>query len=182
MSKRKQVAYIKPREPSFLAKLKAEIGYRDEGPTVDTKRERLPHDNADDIEDREEDQPTVVVLKPGDLTAEEASAAAAQKKKGGGATCLRPTMHTYGNFFANVASPRLPETPEKYPHFDDVTWLGVTHISTGYSTRNTDESKIEETKGVTTAVDDVKNPSFERAKARLILTVESSGLDGSYYL
>ncbi|XP_018897833.2 uncharacterized protein KIAA1143 homolog [Bemisia tabaci] len=81
MSKRKQVAYIKPREPSFLAKLKAEIGYRDEGPTVDTKRERLPHDNADDIEDREEDQPTVVVLKPGDLTAEEASAAAAQKKK-----------------------------------------------------------------------------------------------------
>lgn len=47
-----------------------------------SQRERLPHDNADDIEDREEDQPTVVVLKPGDLTAEEASAAAAQKKKG----------------------------------------------------------------------------------------------------
>lgn len=37
MSKRaNNITYVKPQEPSFLAKLKAEIGYK-EGPTVDTK-------------------------------------------------------------------------------------------------------------------------------------------------
>lgn len=35
MSKR-NVAYIKPQEPAFLARLKQDIGYK-EGPTVDTK-------------------------------------------------------------------------------------------------------------------------------------------------
>lgn len=35
MSKR-NIAYIKPQEPSFLRKLKEQIGYK-EGPTVDTK-------------------------------------------------------------------------------------------------------------------------------------------------
>lgn len=36
MSKRNNITYVKPQEPSFLAKLKAEIGYK-EGPTVETK-------------------------------------------------------------------------------------------------------------------------------------------------
>lgn len=40
MSKRNNITYVKPQEPSFLAKLKAEIGYK-EGPTVDTKVTRL---------------------------------------------------------------------------------------------------------------------------------------------
>lgn len=35
MSKR-NISYIKPTEPSFLRKLKEQIGYK-EGPTVDTK-------------------------------------------------------------------------------------------------------------------------------------------------
>jgi hypothetical protein len=40
--------------------------------TVDCnlQREVLPHD-ADELEDKEDEQPVVVVLKPGDLTAEE---------------------------------------------------------------------------------------------------------------
>jgi hypothetical protein len=68
MSKR-NVTYIKPQEPNFLRKLKAEAGYK--GPdTVETKREVLPHD-ADELEHKEDEQPVVVVLKPGDLTAEE---------------------------------------------------------------------------------------------------------------
>ncbi|XP_075229245.1 uncharacterized protein KIAA1143 homolog [Lycorma delicatula] len=71
MSKR-TVAYIKPQEPSFLTKLKQQAGYK-EGPTVDTKRESLPQLNDEDFEDKDEDQPTVVVLKPGDLTAEQAN-------------------------------------------------------------------------------------------------------------
>lgn len=36
MPKKHNVAYIKPREPEFLARLKQEAGYI-EGPTVDTK-------------------------------------------------------------------------------------------------------------------------------------------------
>lgn len=36
MSKKRNVAYIKPQEPEFLARLKREAGFV-EGPTVDTK-------------------------------------------------------------------------------------------------------------------------------------------------
>lgn len=60
---------MKPQEPSFLRKLKAEAGYK-AADTVETKREVLPHD-ADELEDKEDEQPLVVVLKSGDLTAEE---------------------------------------------------------------------------------------------------------------
>ncbi|XP_005187683.1 uncharacterized protein KIAA1143 homolog [Musca domestica] len=74
MSKR-NIAYIKPQDPSFLAKLKQEIGYK-EGPNVDTKRQKLENleDNFSDSEEpeREDEKPLVVVLKSGDLTAQEA--------------------------------------------------------------------------------------------------------------
>lgn len=36
MSKRNKISYIKPREPSFIKKLKEAANYK-EGPTVDTK-------------------------------------------------------------------------------------------------------------------------------------------------
>lgn len=36
MPKKHNIAYVKPEEPSFLRKLKEQIGYK-EGPTVDTK-------------------------------------------------------------------------------------------------------------------------------------------------
>ncbi|XP_044745832.1 uncharacterized protein KIAA1143 homolog [Coccinella septempunctata] len=72
MSKR-SVAFIKPEEPSFLKKLKAEVGYQ-EGPTIDTKREELENFEEKDFEENAEEQPTVVVLKAGDLTAEEVAA------------------------------------------------------------------------------------------------------------
>ncbi|KAH8379640.1 hypothetical protein KR009_006260 [Drosophila setifemur] len=104
MSKRNNITYVKPQEPSFLAKLKAEIGYK-EGPTVETKvsvlrgsarreisapgadfppssqRQRLERDPEDydsqsdsgeERPEREDEQPQVVVLRPGDLSAEEA--------------------------------------------------------------------------------------------------------------
>lgn len=70
MSKR-NVAYIKPQEPEFLRRLKEQVGYK-EGPTVDTKREQLPQLTNEDVEDRAEDAPVVVVVNPGDLTEEEA--------------------------------------------------------------------------------------------------------------
>lgn len=36
MSKRNQVSYVRPAEPTFLARFKERVGYR-EGPTVETK-------------------------------------------------------------------------------------------------------------------------------------------------
>nr|XP_056713710.1 uncharacterized protein KIAA1143 homolog [Euleptes europaea] len=72
MSKRNQVSYVKPAEPAFLSRFKERVGYR-EGPTVDTKKEQLPVPEDDDNEsDKEDEQPQVIVLKKGDLTAEEA--------------------------------------------------------------------------------------------------------------
>ncbi|MCJ8728152.1 hypothetical protein PDJAM_G00000970 [Pangasius djambal] len=72
MSKKGNVSWVKPSEPSFLRKFKNDIGYK-EGPTVETKREELPtceEDSGDS--DREDEMPQVVVLKTGDLTAQEA--------------------------------------------------------------------------------------------------------------
>ncbi|XP_019865355.2 uncharacterized protein KIAA1143 [Aethina tumida] len=71
MSKR-NIAYVKPAEPSFLRKLKEQAGYV-EGPTVDTKREDLGPVRDEDLEDGADELPTVVVLNEGDLTAEQAA-------------------------------------------------------------------------------------------------------------
>ncbi|XP_051467854.1 uncharacterized protein KIAA1143 homolog [Apus apus] len=73
MSKRNQVSYVRPAEPAFLSRFKRQVGYR-EGPTVETKREQLPlaDDDGENGSDNEDEQPQVVTLKKGDLTAEEA--------------------------------------------------------------------------------------------------------------
>lgn len=83
MSKR-NVAFNKPEEPAFLKRIKQEIGYK-EGPSVDTKRQEL--ENFSDDEEsagnsREEEQPQVVVLKEGDLTAEQAEIEQKRIEKG----------------------------------------------------------------------------------------------------
>ncbi|XP_011195608.2 uncharacterized protein KIAA1143 homolog [Zeugodacus cucurbitae] len=70
MSGKRNISYVKPQDPSFLAKLKSQIGYK-EGPTVETKRQKLDFDGNSSDSDREEEKPQIVVLKSGDLTAEE---------------------------------------------------------------------------------------------------------------
>nr|XP_033328289.1 uncharacterized protein KIAA1143 homolog [Megalopta genalis] len=81
MSRKKHnVSYIKPDEPKFLRELKERVGYK-EGPTIDTKREVLPEFSDDEKEDPVEEQPIVVVLSTGDLTAEEADAFIKKKEK-----------------------------------------------------------------------------------------------------
>lgn len=65
------VTWVKPAEPSFLKKFKNDSGYK-EGPNVDTKRQVMPSPDDDSGSDREDELPQVVVLKGGDLTAEEA--------------------------------------------------------------------------------------------------------------
>ncbi|XP_027004760.1 uncharacterized protein KIAA1143 homolog [Tachysurus fulvidraco] len=72
MNKKSNVSWVKPSEPSFLRKFKNDIGYK-EGPTVETKRQELPQfDDDSGDSDREDEMPQVVVLKKGDITAEEA--------------------------------------------------------------------------------------------------------------
>jgi len=65
------VCFNKPPEPTFLRKIKEQLGFN-EGPNIDTKREELDTATAGEEEDKEDERPTVVVLKSGDLTAEEA--------------------------------------------------------------------------------------------------------------
>ncbi|CAG2101995.1 unnamed protein product [Medioppia subpectinata] len=71
MSGRKRnIAFSRPEEPDFIKKLKARAGIT-AGPEIDTKKEILPKADSEDLEDRDEEQPVIVVLKDGDLTADE---------------------------------------------------------------------------------------------------------------
>lgn len=71
MNKRGNVSWVKPQEPSFLKKFKSDVGYK-EGPTVDTKRQEMPAADDDSGDsDREDEMPQIVVLKKGDLSADE---------------------------------------------------------------------------------------------------------------
>lgn len=79
MSKR-NITFTKPEEPNFLKRIKEQVGYK-EGPTVNTKREALDRATEEDFEDTAEEQPTVVVLRPGDLSAEEAAQATQEFNK-----------------------------------------------------------------------------------------------------
>ncbi|CAH2108273.1 unnamed protein product [Euphydryas editha] len=70
MNRKRNISYIKPEDPHFLKVLKKQAGYDD----VNHKFDKLQNDEEDFVEDEESDSPQVVVLKKGDLTAEEAEA------------------------------------------------------------------------------------------------------------
>ncbi|XP_016374905.1 uncharacterized protein KIAA1143 homolog [Sinocyclocheilus rhinocerous] len=71
MSKKGNVSWVKPAEPSFLKKFKNDVGFK-EGPTVETKKQQMPQFDDDSADsDREDEMPQVVVLKKGDLSAED---------------------------------------------------------------------------------------------------------------
>ncbi|KAJ6661950.1 hypothetical protein lerEdw1_012797 [Lerista edwardsae] len=89
MSKKNQVSYVKPAEPAFLSRFKERVGYR-EGPTVDTKKEQLPTPEDDDGSDKEDEQPQVIVLQKGDLTAEEVLKIKQELKESSNATGKEP--------------------------------------------------------------------------------------------
>ncbi|XP_052003642.1 uncharacterized protein KIAA1143 homolog [Xyrauchen texanus] len=71
MSKKGNVSWVKPAEPTFLKKFKIDVGFKD-GPTVETKKQQMPQGEDDSGDsDREDEMPQVVVLKKGDLSAED---------------------------------------------------------------------------------------------------------------
>ncbi|KAM6968348.1 uncharacterized protein KIAA1143 homolog [Aplochiton taeniatus] len=69
-NKKSNVQWVKPTEPSFLKKFKNDVGFK-EGPTVDTKRQEMPTLDDDSGSDKEDELPQIVVLKKGDLSADE---------------------------------------------------------------------------------------------------------------
>ncbi|XP_049696510.2 uncharacterized protein KIAA1143 homolog [Helicoverpa armigera] len=70
MNKKRNVSYIKPEDPEFLKVLKRQAGYDDKNHKFD----ELMNAEDDFVDDEDSEQPQVVVLKDGDLTAEEAEA------------------------------------------------------------------------------------------------------------
>lgn len=77
---RRNVAFNKPSEPNFIKAFKQRVGYKAPD-TIEAKRTRQFDDREpEDREDREDEQPTVVVLKAGDLTKEEAEKAVNKQK------------------------------------------------------------------------------------------------------
>lgn len=60
-NKKRGISYIKNEEPAFLKRMKEQAGFK-EGPTVDTKRERL-EERADDDSDTEKDDEKPQVLR-----------------------------------------------------------------------------------------------------------------------
>lgn len=69
---RRNVAYSKPAEPSFLRAFKQKVGYK-EPETIDSKFNppKIDESKLDDREDGADEQPTIVALRAGDLTQEE---------------------------------------------------------------------------------------------------------------
>lgn len=68
MNRKRNVNYIKPEDPEFLKVLKKQAGYDDRNHKFD----ELQNDERDFVDDDESEKPQIVVLKEGDLTAEEA--------------------------------------------------------------------------------------------------------------
>lgn len=70
MNRKRNVSFIKPEDPEFLKVLKRQAGYDDKNHKFDD----LMNAEGDFAEDDDSELPQVVVLKEGDLTAEEAEA------------------------------------------------------------------------------------------------------------
>lgn len=71
MSGRKRnVQFSKPEEPAFIKRMKEQAGIT-EGPHIDTKHEPLEKASDEDLADREDEEPVIVVLKKGDLSEEQ---------------------------------------------------------------------------------------------------------------
>lgn len=77
MNRKRNVSYIKPEDPHFLKILKKEAGYDN----TNHKFDKLDNAEEDFVDDEDSELPQVVVLKKGDLTAEEAEAEKERIKK-----------------------------------------------------------------------------------------------------
>ncbi|CAG4948694.1 unnamed protein product [Colias eurytheme] len=77
MNRKRNVNFIKPDDPPFLKALKKQAGYDDRNHKFD----ELQNNEEDFVNDDDTESPQVVVLKKGDLTAEEAEIEKEKLKK-----------------------------------------------------------------------------------------------------
>ncbi|XP_038214869.1 uncharacterized protein KIAA1143 homolog [Zerene cesonia] len=77
MNRKRNVNFIKPDDPPFLKALKKQAGYDDRNHKFD----ELQNNEEDFVNDDDTELPQVVVLKKGDLTAEEAEVEKERIKK-----------------------------------------------------------------------------------------------------
>ncbi|XP_023951828.1 uncharacterized protein KIAA1143 homolog [Bicyclus anynana] len=77
MNRKRNINYIKPEDPPFLKMLKKEAGYDN----TNHKFDKLDNAEEDFVDDDDSELPQVVVLKKGDLTAEEAEVEKERIKK-----------------------------------------------------------------------------------------------------
>ncbi|XP_046842466.1 uncharacterized protein KIAA1143 homolog [Xenia sp. Carnegie-2017] len=76
MSARRNVKYVDQEEPSFLKKFKERVGYKEPADIKDKYAEDKPtavEESEENEREKEDEQPVVVQLKSGDLSAEEAA-------------------------------------------------------------------------------------------------------------
>ena len=76
MASKRNVKYVQQEEPSFLKKFKERVGYKEQANINDKFSDETdnPESESNDNErDIEEEEPVIVVLKQGDLSAEEVS-------------------------------------------------------------------------------------------------------------
>lgn len=146
-SKNSGVSWVKPSEPSFLKKFKNDVGYK-EGPTVDTKRQVMPTLDDDSGSDREDELPQVVVLKEGDLSAEEVKKIKDEMHDGGG---TEKDDDPPGNGKILFKKPAKRSSSDKFQ--------GITASSSKKKKSEGGEKKEEEKKDVTSGKK-VKNNSL----------------------
>lgn len=69
--KKANVAYTKPEEPKFLKAFKEKVGYKEDKEVLAAKFATMPSATDDDLEDGDDEQPQIVMLRTGDISQEE---------------------------------------------------------------------------------------------------------------
>ncbi|KAL5022383.1 hypothetical protein ScPMuIL_001538 [Solemya velum] len=126
MSGRKKISYVQNDEPSFIKQFKQRVGYQ-EGPNVETKNAELPSFDDEDEDNplRDDEKPVVVVLREGDLTAEEAEKydqdTSSDKPHAEGDKIMfrKPTKRTGENDLSSTSNKKKKDLEAKCKKSDD---------------------------------------------------------------
>ncbi|XP_039253496.1 uncharacterized protein KIAA1143 homolog [Styela clava] len=85
------IKYVKQEQPSFIRKFQEKAGMKPEA-TIADKYQTISEDCVD--EEKEDEKPVVVVLKEGDLTAEEAESQGNDEEHNGKIVFKKPTKRS----------------------------------------------------------------------------------------
>lgn len=132
-----KISYVKNEDPAFIKAFKQKAGYKEQ-PTLVAKSEKLAFEE-DDRSDNEDEKPVVVVLKQGDISAEEIE----QLKDQGKIKDQDDGTKSSGKITFNKPKKRLPEES--------------TEIITTTSSKKKKEQKTNTDRKKNSSSKDVKN-------------------------